>query len=245
MLFAFLGCAPGGVCDNWPGHFATLSFCPVVFAFAQTEGGKLVASVSEPGENITGVRYPGSDLTIKRFEYLLEIAPHTKQVWLTYKENYSPAINALEVLRPVASSADVILIEVPITSVENLAADLQARAESEDVGFDAILIMPEPLSQSASGWAEISAFAAEHKLPIAGSAAFEAEQGAIFSYNVNNYETGELAAPSVDKIFKGIPAGTIPVITPEPYLRLNYGTVQELGLTVPEGLLSMADEIIQ
>ena len=218
---------------------------PVVFAVAQTEGGELVASVREPGGNITGVRYPGSDMAVKRFEFLFELAPQTKRIWLTYLANYGAALSALEALRPVASSASVTLVEVPITSVEDIAADLQARAESGDIGFDAILIMPEPISQSPPGWAAISAFAAEHKLPIAGSAAFEADQGAIFSYNVDNYETGELAAPLADKIFKGTPAGTIPVVTPEAYLRLNYKLAQELGLTVSKGLLSLATEIIR
>jgi putative ABC transport system substrate-binding protein len=55
---------------------------------------------------------------------------------------------------------------------------------------------------------------------------------------------GELAASLADKIFRGTPAGTIPVVTPEDHLRLNYKAAQELGLTVPEGLLSLATEII-
>jgi putative ABC transport system substrate-binding protein len=218
---------------------------PVVFAVAMAEGGDLVESVREPGGNITGVRFPGADLTVKRFEFLLDMAPQTKRVWLTYLANYGAATSALEALRPVASSAGVTLIEVPITSVEDIAADLQARAESGDIDMDAILIMPEPVSQSPPGWAAISAFAAEHKLPVAGSAAFEADQGAIFSYISDNFETGELAAPLADKIFKGTPAGTIPVVTPESYLRLNYKLAQEIGLTVPEGLLSLATEVIR
>ena len=88
---------------------------PVVFAIAQTEGGELVASVREPGGNITGVRYPGSDLAVKRFEFLLDLAPQTKRIWLTYLANYGAALSALEALRPVASSASVTLVKVPIT----------------------------------------------------------------------------------------------------------------------------------
>jgi hypothetical protein len=42
-----------------------------------------------------------------------------------------------------------------------------------------------------------------------------------------------------------MPAGTIPLVTPEAHLRINYKTAQELGLNVPEGLLSRADEIIR
>jgi putative tryptophan/tyrosine transport system substrate-binding protein len=56
---------------------------------------------------------------------------------------------------------------------------------------------------------------------------------------------GELAAPLADKILKGAPAGTTPVVTPEQTLTINNKVAEQLGLTVPEGLLSMANEIIR
>jgi putative ABC transport system substrate-binding protein len=218
---------------------------PVVFAFANLEGVDLVKSVREPGGNITGVRYPGPDLAVKRFEFLCELMPNLKRLWITYDANYPATKSALEALRPAASSKGVTLVEVPVTSVADIQADLQARAELADIGMDAILIMPEVISQSPDGWAAISKFASEHKVPIAGSAGFEADAGAIFSHIPDNVETGKLAAPLADKILKGTPAGNIPVVTPESHLRINYALAQELGLAVPEGLLSQAAEIIR
>ena len=47
------------------------------------------------------------------------------------------------------------------------------------------------------------------------------------------------------KIFKGTPAGTIMLATPQTRLRINYKVIQELGLAVSDGLLSRADEIIR
>jgi putative ABC transport system substrate-binding protein len=218
---------------------------PVVFAFANLEGVDLVKDVREPGGNITGVRYPGPDLAVKRFEFLRELMPNLKRLWITYDANYPATKSALEALRLAASSEGVTLVEVPITSVADIQADLQARAKLADIGMDAILIMPELLSQSPDGWAAISKFASEHKVPIAGSAGFEADTGAVFSYIPDNVETGKLAAPLADKILRGTPAGTIPVVTPESHLRINYALAQELGLAVPEGLLSQAAEIIR
>jgi putative ABC transport system substrate-binding protein len=72
-----------------------------------------------------------------------------------------------------------------------------------------------------------------------------ADAGAVFSYMIGVPECGELAAALADKILEGTPAGTIPVVTPEQYLFLNYKVAQEMGLTVPEGMLSMATEIIR
>jgi len=88
-------------------------------------------------------------------------------------------------------------------------------------------------------------FANDHRLPVGGGMDFTADAGALFSFVPGNREQGRLAAVLADKVFKGIPAGTIPVVTPEARLRLNYKVIQGLGLVVPEGLLSRADEIIR
>ena len=49
---------------------------PVLFTFALIEGMGIVDSVREPGGNITGVRYPGPEIALKRFEILMELVPH-------------------------------------------------------------------------------------------------------------------------------------------------------------------------
>jgi putative ABC transport system substrate-binding protein len=216
---------------------------PVVFAMGTTEGNDLIESVREPGGNITGVRYSGPDLFVKYLEFLLDLAPDAKRVWLTYDPDYPAIPSTLESLYPAASSAGVTLVEVPVKSIAEIEADLAARDQLSDVGVDGILMVPG-ISHAPPSWAAISAFAAKHELPIAGGLPVWAAQGeTVFSYMPDNIEVGKLATPSVDKIFKGTPAGTIPVITPEPHLQLNYKLAQELGLTVPEGLLSMAMEI--
>ena len=218
---------------------------PVVFANSTTEGSGLVESVRQPGGNITGVRSPGSDLTVKRFEFLLEFAPQLKRLGAIYNPNYAANKPALEALRPVVSSKGIKLVEAPVASLTDMKAELQARAASGDIGMDAILILPDDLSQSTEGWPMISKFAAEHKVPIGGSALFELTTGALFTNNTDNAETGKLAATLADKILKGVSAGSLPVLTPEAHLQINYKLAQELGLTVPEGLLRQADKVIR
>ena len=91
----------------------------------------------------------------------------------------------------------------------------------------------------------INQFAAEHNVPIAGNAFAQAEQGALFSYSPTYSDNGIQAALLADKIFKGTFPSTIPVVTPEAQLLLNYKVAQQLGLTVPEGRLKQAYEIIR
>jgi putative ABC transport system substrate-binding protein len=218
---------------------------PVVFALGAIEGNDLVDSVAQPGGNITGVRFPGPDLVVKRLELLLDLAPQIERLYIPHDPNYPNSLPTLEALRPAASSLGVTLVEVPVNSVEEIEADLQARTEADDIGVDAIFILPERLTQSLAAWEMITRFAAEHSLPLVGSSDSSVEIGAVFSYSTIPYKVGEQAAPLADQVLKGTPAGTIIVVTAEAYLRLNYKLAQELGLTVPEGILNLATDIIR
>ena len=218
---------------------------PVVFTFTTIEGNTLVNSVREPGGNMTGVRFPGPDLVARRFELLVQMAPKIKRLWITYSVDYPTTKISLDILRAAASSAGISLVEVPVKTVADIRADLQRRAKEADCGMDGILILPEILSQSQDSWTAISRFAADHRLPIAGSLWYQADHGALFSYSPDYATFGRLAAELADKVLKGISAGTIPVLSPEPILRINYRRAQELGIKVPEGVLRMAAEIIR
>jgi putative ABC transport system substrate-binding protein len=218
---------------------------PVVFAMAGIEGNNLVESVSKPGGNVTGVRFPGPDNCVKRFEILHELVPDAKRIYLIYDPNYPNAGPSLKGLRPTASSLGITLVENPVNNVEELQVALQERAAKKNIGIDAILLMPDILNHSPDGFGAILKFANEQRVPIGGGGAFTADLGATFSFAPDFFETGMLAAPIADKILKGTPAGTIAVVTAQSHLRLNYKMIQELGLTVPEGLLSRAEEIIR
>jgi putative tryptophan/tyrosine transport system substrate-binding protein len=218
---------------------------PVIFAMAGIEGNTLIKSVREPGGNITGVRFPGAELTVKRFEFLRELAPHATRILLAYDRHYPTAPSSLEGLRAAAHAAAITLVEDPVDNVQQLRTALQARSTMADSGVDAILIMPDILNNSPQGFGTIINFADAHTMPVGGGMNFTADLGALFSFVPDNFEMGKLAAILAEKIFNGIPAGKIPVVTPEARLRLNYKKIQALGLTPPAGLLNRADKIIR
>jgi putative ABC transport system substrate-binding protein len=218
---------------------------PVVFAIANIEDTDLVDSVIKPGGQITGVRFPGPDLAIKRFEVMRELAPKVKRMWVPYQRGYPIIASQLKVLYPVAEAAGITLIEFPADNAAEIRAELDARKKTNDIGFDAIFFIPEPLSCTDDAFAVMGNFAYEQKIPIGGILMQVGDYGSIFGINVDIRKTGEQAAVLVDKILKGTPAGTIPVISSESYLEINYKVAQKLGVTVPEGLLSRADRIIR
>jgi putative ABC transport system substrate-binding protein len=218
---------------------------PVLFTSANIEGMGLVNSVREPGGNITGVRFPSPDFAAKRFEILHELAPQVKRVLIPYQKGYPSVPPQLEAIRPAATAAGITLVEAPANSPAELETYLQNRAQAADVGFDAILMLAEPLTGSPDAITVMGKFAAAHKMLMGGNAIAVGEYASIFGVSTDNVAVGKLAAPLADKIFKGIAAGTIPVLSAESYMQINYKAAQQLGLTIPEGLLKQANEIIR
>jgi putative ABC transport system substrate-binding protein len=218
---------------------------PVLFAMCGIEENIPIESVQHPGGNITGVRYPGPDNTVKHLELMLEIKPKTERIWATYNPNYPNAVAITEALRRAASSYDIEILEAPNQTTEEVKEDLQKLEASGKVNIDAILLLPEGLSQSPDVSEAIIEFANKHDLPVGGGVPFTLDLGAIFAFLPDEWEMGKLAAPSAQKIFNGVPAGTIPLITPENYLYLNYKAIQELELTASQGLLRQAKEIVR
>ena len=217
---------------------------PLVFSNANIEGVDLINTIPEPGGNITGVRFPGPDLAIKRFEILKEIVPDAKKILIFYQRGYPIIPSQLEVLRPAAVSSGVILIEEPADDANEIQSILQNRISANN-NIDAILIIPETLCVEPKAFMVIGKFAVDHKIPFGGALMSQGSYETIFGVTTDHVAVGKQAAFLVDKIFKGTPAGKIMVVSAKSYLQINYRAAQKLGLKINDSLLSMADEIIR
>ena len=218
---------------------------PIVFCFANIEDTGLVESVRQPGDHITGVRYPGPDLALKRFEIMLEMAPDVKKVWIPYQRGYPIVESQMDVLYPAAEDAGITLIEFPADNASELQAGLDALAASGDMDIDFMLFIAEPLAVTPDAFGVMCKFASENDVPIGGALMEVDGCSSIFGVNVDLAKTAEQAAVLADKVLRGMPAGTIPVVSSESYLEINYGVAQEFGVNVSEGLLSRADRVIR
>jgi putative tryptophan/tyrosine transport system substrate-binding protein len=218
---------------------------PIVFANAILEGTNLVDSVRSPGGNITGVRVPGPELALKSFESLLEITPPIKKIMIIYDPNYATNPATLAVLRPAALSSQTTLQEVQVVHVQDTQSVLQELEKSGEADMDAIILLADSIPRSSDASGFVLQFADAHRVPVAGGPSALVRKGVLLSATTDIPSQGKLAASLADKIFKGTPAGTIPVMTPGPSLFINFSKAQELGLTLPEGLLKQAVEIIR
>jgi putative ABC transport system substrate-binding protein len=213
---------------------------PVIFGISYTEGTGLIQSVVQPGENITGVRWPGTDMTLKNFETLLEVIPKIKRIWVPYMKGYPSVPSQLEALRPVAAAAGVTVIEAPLSGLAEIKFNLQ-KFSSTRIVMDAVLTIYDPLMATPDAALAIVDFWTRYKVPVVGPVTFGGISGVI----IDNIETGQLAAILADKILKGVPAGTIPAVSPEAHLWVNYKAMQKLGITAPSNLFSRAYKIIR
>lgn len=216
---------------------------PLVFVNAFTEGSGLVESVSYPGGNVTGVRFPGPELILLNLETLHEIVPQAKRIYVPYDPNYPASQLILDRLRPAAVALHLTLVEVQVTSFEELDAELAKRSLLKDPGVDAIITMANTITASPRGTAAIGRFALAHKIPYESTVSSDNPSG-LFFIIPDPFEAGTQAAGFVDKILRGIPAGTISVTSQEAYLSINYKVAQSLGITISEGLLARAKRVI-
>jgi putative ABC transport system substrate-binding protein len=218
---------------------------PVIFdlAFTDVKGIDLIESIREPGGNITGVRFPSTEIASKRLQILLELAPDAKQVFVPYFEGYPNVPGQLDAIDTLAANTGVTLVKFGTTSPDELQAELDRQATSGEL--DAILLIAEPVSGTPAFFSVLGKYGYEHKIPIGGTLISVDGYSTIFGLLPQAYQTGEHAAVMADKIFKGTPAGTIPVVTAESFFQISVDAAQTLDITVPDGLLKQADEIIK
>jgi len=222
---------------------------PVLFtmSFTDVAGINIIDSIRAPGGNITGVRFPSSDIANKRLEILLQLVPNAKRIFVPYLKDYPNVPGQLDVIRPQAAEKGVELVEFGATSPVDLQAKLDSFVASDaSVGIDAILMIAEPLAITPDFYNVLGKFSYSHKVPI-GGAIMDAggDYASIFGLLPQAKIAGEQAALLADKIFKGTSAGTIPVYTATSYFQININAAQQLGVTVPDGLLKQADQLIK
>lgn len=217
---------------------------PIVFGAAGIEGTNLVDSVTKPGGNITGIRIFSPENTVKRLELLHELAPQAKRVNVIYSHYQTVPAN-LEMLRKAAPQFGITLVETPVVSIAEAKDILDARAKQKDLGIDAILIIPEALMSSPPSDKMLGDFSKKYKIPVTVTIGGPNSENILFGYNLNFDQLGANSAVLVDKVLKGTQAGTIPVVSPDSELWINYKVAQALGLTINEGILSNAKKIIR
>lgn len=210
---------------------------PIIFApvFSPVDAG-LVDSISNTGGNITGVMTRGS--TAKALDYLLDMLPSIKTIFVPYHYQDTAARLTVEDLN---NAAAVFGIEIVTAEINDLA-DLKKVLQNIPDRADALWLTHSHLIVSNA--AMIVEAAMGYNMPVASSAS-QGEKGALVSYGVKSSSLTRKACRLANKILRGVPASQLPVERAEYYLSLNLRSAQRLGISIPQRMLQQADTIVR
>ena len=215
---------------------------PIVFVMAvdPVKSG-LVASLNRPGGNATGITYLTSALGGKRLDFLLQLVPAARSVAVLVHPDDASSGPLLNDLRTAAAALGLRLIVLAVRSgreFEGAFADLARQ------GASALIAGATPLFTSHT--AEIAALAARRRLPAIYTNADYVRAGGLMAWGVSLTDQYRLGGTYVGKILKGAKPADLPVLQPTKYeFTINLKAAAALGLTVPDKLLALADEVIE
>ena len=215
---------------------------PIVFnSVIDPVGSGYIDSLARPGGTATGFISFEYGLTAKWVELLKQVAPAVTRVAVLRDSAIAAGIGQFAVIQSVAPSIGVDVSVINMRDARQIEQDIARFANSPNGGLILTASAPAVVYQNL-----IVALAARHKLPAAYYRRYFVTNGGLISYGwvVDDQYRG--AARYVDRILKGEKPADLPVQAPTKYeLVINLKTAKTLGLSVPQSLLSRADEVIE
>ena len=217
------------------------SVIPIVFPVAgDPVGTGLVASLSRPGGNVTGLSNQASDLAAKRLELMREVFPRLGRLAILANTGYSGGVPEMDEIDAAARTLGLEVVPVPIQRAEDIALVFEALKGRAD----GLYVIGDPLVNTQR--VRINTFALAATLPTMHVQREYVEAAGLMSYGPNYLDLNRRAADYVDRILRGAKPADLPVEQPTKFeLVINLKTAKSLGLDIPPTLLARADEVIE
>ena len=215
---------------------------PIVFSgVGDPVGSGVVASLSRPGGNITGISILATELSGKRLELLEEIVPGASPVAMFWNDsNPGMVLRAHE----AQNAAGKLSLNLQSIGVHDLISFDTAFAAIETGRFNALLILVDPFTHEHRQ--RIVDFAAQRRLPAIYESREFVDAGGLISYGPSLPALQRRAADYVSMIFKGSNPADLPVEQPTKFeMVINMKAAKALGLTLPQSVVMRADELIE
>jgi len=233
--------AAGGSPSALAAKSAT-SAIPVVFsAVANPVGLGLVASLSRPGGNVTGMSVFTYELWSKRLEVMRELLPSAAVIAALVNPSVTTAEPDAGELRVAAKAVGLELHVIEANSDRSLSVAFMKLVE---LRAGACLVQADPFLDGQRD--KLVEFFAQHAIPASYAWRESVLAGGLMSYGTSIVESYHQAGRYAGRILKGEKPADLPVMQPTKFdLVINLKTAKALGLTVPDKLLALADEVIE
>jgi putative ABC transport system substrate-binding protein len=204
-------------------------------------GTGFVASLAQPGGNITGLSNLRPELSGKRLELMKEIVPKLARLAVLGTSSVPGNAQSLKEMELGASAVRVQLQYLDVLGPKEIETVFRAASKGR---ADAVLVLGSPFLLSHR--IQVVDLALKSQLPAIYYSTEFVEDGGLMSYGVNINDLFRRAATYVDKILKGTKPADLSVEQPTKYeLVINLKTAKQIGLTIPQSVLYRADRVIK
>jgi ABC-type uncharacterized transport system substrate-binding protein len=222
---------------------ATTTIPIVITSSVDPVGEGLVASLAQPGGNVTGLATLAPELNTKRLEVLKDAVPRLARVgFLRGPGGGMAGVLQLKELRPAAAALKLKLEEIETQlDAKGLESAFQT-AKQKQVGA-IMTITTRPIFAVRK---EIVKLAGKHRLPAIYFQREFVDEGGLMSYGVDYEDLYRRAAVYVDKILKGAKPADLPVQQATKFeFIINLKAAKQIGLTLSPEFLSRANRVIK
>jgi putative ABC transport system substrate-binding protein len=231
----------GGGGATRPAKEATNTIPIVMAQDRDPVGTGLVASLSRPGGNITGLSSLYPEITGKQIEILKEMVPKLSRVAVfgtPTTQGYAQLVRELELAAKALGIQHQLVV---VNSPKDI--DTAFRAASKGRAH-AVLVTGGPTFNSQR--ALLAKLAVQHRLPVMYDRPEYVERGGLVTYSASITGFDRRAATFVDKILKGAKPADLPVEQPTKFeFIINLKAAKQIGLTIPPNVLARADRVIR
>jgi putative ABC transport system substrate-binding protein len=221
---------------------AATATIPVVFTSGDdpVKAG-LVSSLDKPGGNVTGVNLFLQVLGGKRLGLLRELIPNAGVIGVLLNPNARDIEAQLNDIRAAAQAIDQRILVLNVATEQDVHGAFRTLAQAR-VG--ALLSGSHPFFTARKE--QFITLAAHYAIPAIYNVREEAVAGGLMSYGTSLPDAYRLAGLYTGRILKGEKPSELPVMQSTKFeFVINLKTAKALGLTLPSGLLSIADEVIE
>jgi putative ABC transport system substrate-binding protein len=222
---------------------AATTTIPIVFGVAEdpTRLG-LVASLARPGGNATGINFFSREVAAKRLRLLHDLVP--KAVRIAVLVNPANASSAETTLRETQEAAPTIGLQIQILNATTIGEIDGAFATLARERPDALFVAGDGFFSSRRG--QFATLAARDRIPAAYAERDYVAVGGLMSYGTDLAEVFRQVGGYAGSILKGANPADLPVLQSTKFeFVINLQTARALGIEVPPGVLSIADEVIE